>query len=548
MATSSVARGFVRPPRLGLLSHPGHPRGIALSTVLHLIAMAAIIWLPRLFPFPTVLPMKATIKPDVADPEPLLIPALPRLEDRGAGSRESAGRAKAPGSAPAKLVAEPEPRKPDFTAPQEIVSVVPNAVNRVQTIRRPDLVAPPRMKFPIRLQSMVVLPSGPAPVLTPPPPEPPKAPAPTPAASVEVPVLKPVTPAPALVAVPKRASVIPAQSKPTPAVAPNLRVLAEAQTNLPKSVVVINAVNVAPDPGVAVPDAELAGNFVVGPPSNASSTEKSSAAGAGHAAEGSPGSSAHGGAAKPDSGSGTGSGGGHAPGAGGGDHVEPGAGTGTGRGTAAGIGSGSAAGSGGKSGVGGGSGSGSTPGPGSSNGSPGTGAGSGPSMGISISGGIPGRNGATVTRAVPQHRSYGMMIISGGNNGGASRDVGVFDRSETVYSVTVPVAGGPDWTIQYAVLNRNQAGAGFLTPLFVEKKTTATMPKSDLAADSGPVFITGAIDESGKLHAMRPIRPQDPRSQYAIRALEQWEFLPAQMDGKPIACKVLIGVSITTNQ
>ena len=547
MATSSIARHFVRPPRLSLLPHPGHPRGIALSTVLHVIAMAAIIWLPRLFPFPTVLPMKDLVKPDVADPEPLLTPALPRLEDRGAGSRESAGRAKASGSAPAKSVAEPEPRKPDFIAPQEIVSVVPNAVNRVQTIRRPDLVAPPKMKLPVRLQSMVVLPSGPAPVLMPAPSEPPKQPpVPTPTTPVEVPVLKPVTPAPALVAVPKRASVIPVQSRPTPAAAPNLRVLADAQTNLPKSVVVINAVNVAPDPGVVVPDAELAGNFVVGPPSNTSSTEKSSAAGAGHAGEGSPDSSTHGGVSRPDSGSGAGSGDGHTAGAGGGDHAEPG--TGSGRGTANGIGSGGTAGSGGKSGTGGGSGSGPASGPGSSNGSPGTGAGSGPSTGISISGGIPGRSGATVTRAEPQHRSYGMMIISGGNNGGASRDVGVFDRSETVYSVTVAVAGGPDWTIQYAVLNRGQAGAGFLAPPFVGKKVAATMPKTELAADSSPVFITGIIDESGKLHTLRPIRPQDPRSQYAMRALEQWEFLPAQMDGKPIACKVLIGVPVTIAQ
>lgn len=141
-----------------------------------------------------------------------------------------------------------------------------------------------------------------------------------------------------------------------------------------------------------------------------------------------------------------------------------------------------------------------------------------------------------------------MMIISGGNNGGASRDVGVFDRSETVYSVTVAVAEGPDWTIQYAVLNRGQAGAGFLAPPFVGKKVAATMPKTELAADSSPVFITGIIDESGKLHTLRPIRPQDPRSQYAMRALEQWEFLPAQMDGKPIACKVLIGVSVTITQ
>jgi hypothetical protein len=545
MASSAVTTKLTRAPRLAQLSRPRDPRGLFASTTLHVVVMAGFIWLPRLFPSAIVLPMQHINQADVADPEPLVTPALPRLEDRGSGSRESSGRAKAAGSAPTRQVAEPQPRKPDFIAPQEIVSAIPNAVNRVQTIRRPDLVAPPKLKFPMRLQSMVILPSGPAPVLNPPPEPPKQKPAPSPTASVEVPVLKPVAPAPMLVVAPQRASVIPSQTKPTPNVAPNLRVLADVQSNPAKSIVVVNAVNVAPDPGVAVPDAELAGNFVVGPSSNATASEKSAAAGAGHAAEGSPGSSTHGGVSGPDSGSGTGSGAGRTPGAGGGDHAEPGAGTGTGRGAANGSGSGNAPGAGGKSGAGGGSGPGSTPGPGSGNGSPGAGAGNGPSTGISISGGIPGRNGATVTRAVPQHHSYGMMIISGGNNGGASRDVGVFDRSETVYNVSIPMGSGPDWTLQYAVLDRAQASSGFLTPPFAEKKVPATMPKSELVADSSPVFITGVIDDHGKLHTLRAIRPQDPRSQPAIRALEQWEFLPAQMDGKPIASKVLIGVSVT---
>lgn len=546
MASSSLVRHMICPPSLELLPHPGHPRGIALSTVLHLIAMAGIIWLPRLFPTTTVLTMKEVTASEVADPEPLLMPALPRLEDRGAGSRESTGRAKAPGSALAEPVGEPEPREPDFAASQEIVSVAPDAVNRVQTIRRPDLVAPPKLKFPMRLQSIVVLPSSAAPVLTLPPPETPKQPpVPTPAASVEVPVLKPVTPEPAVVVTPKRASVIPAQSQATPTVAPNLRV-AGAQPNLPKSVVIINAVAVAPDPGIAVPDAELAGNFVVGPPSNPHSTERSSAAGAGQSAEGSQGPSNHGGASGPDSGSGTGSGAGPTPGAGAGDHIEPGMGTGIGRSAVNGIGSGNAAGT--KSAAGGGSGPGLIGAPGSGNGSPGAGAGNGPSTGISISGGIPGRNGATVTSVVPQHRSYGMVIISGGNNGGASGDVGFFNRDETVYNVSIPVNGGPDWSLQYAVLDSAHAPLGFLTPPFAEKKVAATMPKSELAAGSRLVFIAGIIDEQGKLHSLRPIRPQDPGSQPAIRALEQWEFLPAQMDGKPLASKVLIGVSVTTAQ
>ena len=63
------------------------------------------------------------------------------------------------------------------------------------------------------------------------------------------------------------------------------------------------------------------------------------------------------------------------------------------------------------------------------------------------------------------------------------------------------------------------------------------------AGEQGPVFITGTIDETGKLQSLRSIRSQDPRSQPAIHALQQWQFLPAQLDGRSVASKVLIGVT-----
>jgi hypothetical protein len=141
-----------------------------------------------------------------------------------------------------------------------------------------------------------------------------------------------------------------------------------------------------------------------------------------------------------------------------------------------------------------------------------------------------------------------MMIISGGSNGGASRDLGVFDRRETVYSVTIPMSdagGGADWTMQYALLNRTLTSTGLLVPPFVQKKAGATMPKAQMGNDTGPVFVTGVIDENGKLQALRAIRSTDNRSPAALRALQQWEFQPAQLDGKAAASKVLIGVNVT---
>jgi len=548
----AIARKFTRPPTLGMLPRRVQTSGVLASTGVHIVMLAALIWLPRLFPSPTFIPIDPVKPAAASDFEPLVLPGLPHLEDRGSGSRASTGGGRGSGSGPVYTPSDPPPQKPDYVAPQEIVSVFPNAVNRVQTIRRPDLMAPPQMKFPMRLQSMVVLPS-PTPISNT---SRPKL-APPPASHEEVPVDEATVRDPALTLTPKRLLPVPAETAPpqTTSLTPM------AVTDLPqpapsKAVVVINAVAVPPDPAAAIPNAELAGNFVVGPAPDAGATEKSRAAGTGHSSEGGPSKTGEGSSGPGlESGRGTGAGSGHATGTGSGNRADVGTGAGSGpaggSGTSSGPGSGNGTspGTGGKSGAGGGgTGPGSTRGPGSGNGAPGTGSGNGAGTGISISGGVPGRNGAAMNRAVPLHRSYGMMIISGGSSGGASRDIGVFDRSETVYSVTISMAdagGGPDWPLQYALLNPAPAGAGLLVPPFVQKKVAATASKSQLVSDPGPVFISGVIDENGKLQSLRSVRAPDARSLAAIRALQQWQFLPAQLDGKPVASKVLIGVTVT---
>jgi len=104
--------------------------------------------------------------------------------------------------------------------------------------------------------------------------------------------------------------------------------------------------------------------------------------------------------------------------------------------------------------------------------------------------------------------------------------------------------GGPDWPMEYALTSPAPAGNGLLTPPVALKKVPATGPKTDPTANSGPVFVTGIIDENGKLQALRAIRALDGRAQSAVDALAQWEFLAAELDGKPVASKVLIGVSV----
>jgi len=127
--------------------------------------------------------------------------------------------------------------------------------------------------------------------------------------------------------------------------------------------------------------------------------------------------------------------------------------------------------------------------------------------------------------------------------------LGVFSRSELVYTVYIPmndVGSGPDCPMQYAIFGSSAAfgSLGLLTPPMVVKKVQATAPKADIGADAGPVFLTGIIDKSGNLQLLRAARAMDARAQVALRAVAQWEFLAAQLDGKPVATKVLIGVSV----
>jgi hypothetical protein len=98
--------------------------------------------------------------------------------------------------------------------------------------------------------------------------------------------------------------------------------------------------------------------------------------------------------------------------------------------------------------------------------------------------------------------------------------------------------------MQYALAAPEQNGAGLLVPPQVQKKLGATMKSSGLQVDTEPVLVSAIIDEHGKLQAMKSIRSQDLRSQAAIHALEQWEFRPAQLDGRAVRTKILLGIPV----
>jgi len=523
-------RRLGRPPKLLLLPVGAAPRHwILLSTLLHTATVASVMWVPILFPVrPMIVDPAATDLVQKYDYHPLFLPALPKLAAAESPAKiEHRSAPSAPSVALALPRAEPEifnPPKPDYAATQEIVSNLPDSTNSVQTIRRPDLVAPTKLAHPIRLPSMVILPAPIAPSRVTPYLEQPVLPNPEapPILQVSQPRLRfPVLPASA--PKPKPSSEVPAEPV-APEIAgasdhavPVFGITTDPVVSAPKAAIVLDAVSVPPGPVPDVPDAELSGNFVVGSSPDASAGETASGAAGGNVA-----------------GAGASSASGNSP------HTSAANGTGTrsaARGGSAGV---ATAGS--PPSVGTGSGSGG-----------GTGAATGNKglPGISISGGVSGRSGRAVPTSPNSYGSYSLTVISGGSSGGASRDLGVFTRSEIVYTVYIPMTeagGGPDWPMQYALNGSDPADNGspngLLTPPVVLKKVQATAPKTGLDANLGPVFVTGIIDENGKLQALRAIRAEDGRAQPAVNALGQWEFRPAQLDGKPVASKILIGVTV----
>jgi hypothetical protein len=519
----------IRTPKLVQLPPTVTPRKwLFLSALLHTATAAMAISVPILFPawFVSVPSAAADLDYDV-EYQPVLLPILPTMAPAGAGAKiEHGSRQKAYDTAetlPTGARPTANQPTPDYAGPQLIVSNPSDSTKGVQTIRRPDLAVPPKLKYPLRLPSVVMLPTPATPALVAPRLERPVSP--NPEALSPFRPMESLVPTPALPVVARpKLSLDPAKPvlpKTKVTSAPNLPVLAAAADpglSTAKGLVVINAVSIPPQPVPLIPDAELASRFVVGPSGGttgvmaaASEATRGNPAGPSNARENLPhpgggngtgtrvdASDPHAGVASPDSSSSVG----------------------PRLGSAAGTAAGAAAGN---------------------KGLP----------GISISGGTPGRSGRTVaTNSIPR-ASYGLTVISGGSSGGATRDLGVFSRSDTVYTVYIPMTdagGGPDWPMQYAVMNPAQARSGLLngllTPPAVLKKNPAMAPKTELGANSGPVFVTGIVDDNGKLGALRAVRAADGRAQFALDALEQWEFMAAQLDGKAVACKVLIGITV----
>src|SRR5579872_497843 len=292
MATVAVTvtkRMPVRPPKLALLPWVPPPGGgLFLSALIHTAAVFAVLaGLPYLFPGRKVHVTKVAEEwLREPDHEILYLPKLPRIEK--AGSHNSVkGQPKKSSLTFAKPEAEPSQAasdrpKPLFDGPQVIVSDLPDSTNNIQTIRRPDLVAPPKFPKPVVLQNMVMLPAhAPKAQVAPPVDLPAQPVVPNPQELMNFRASEPRVQVPVLpMGVPKQAPDVPTEAavpKIANAAARSLPEFSTTAPAAPEAVVVINAVSVSSEALPAIPNAELSGSFIVGPASGANATHGGSA-------------------------------------------------------------------------------------------------------------------------------------------------------------------------------------------------------------------------------------------------------------------------------
>jgi hypothetical protein len=451
-----------------------------------------------------------------------------------------------------------------YPGPQPMISDPPRATLGMQTILQPTLKNPPLLRRYMPLPNIA------------------QAPPPTPA-EPQKPILKvqsgrlAIRPADKLVQAPK-VTLATATVNGVPALGASEAIMPQSAPSKPEvppaeisdlpvdrrgqqGVLVLNAVPPPPDVPTKLPLAEARSLFAVTPAEATiiadpaagakSGGLPSMAAGSGTPADIASGdalaeTAAGGGSSKSSGGSGSGNGGRYGSGKGSG--LNPaGEAAGAGRGTSAGAGTGSAAGT----TLGSGKGAGSAPG-------------GGGFPGITIRGGSGHGNSAngSMLASLSPHRqtAYGMTITSTASSGGGLPDFGVF-QNEKVYTVYLDMRAddedpAPSWTLQYAVVQPPADSAangaiskrvqGTPTPPYALFKEIPVLTAQLASTGAHQLIVASAImDVTGRLEQVSVKRtPDNQLIAPVIEALSNWTFQPAQIDGKPVALKILLGVRL----
>ena len=527
-------------------------RGLSFSVVLHGVAVLVIVMISN---SALMRPRSLVVTPLRAPNSQESVLYLPVLGGGSEGGGQIGGGSGEAGKMSSGLRAKSH-RGFAYPGPQPMVSNPPGATLGTQTILQPSLDKLPLLHRDLPLPN--ILRPGPPPVA--PPAEKPLVVQAEKLAAPEQPIAAPKLTLPRATenSMPQMlasAPVIP--QKPVPRAPEVSDVRGDALNQKP--LLVLNAVPPPPQIGAAIPRAEARSLFAIAPaeatiiadPAAGAKigTDSSSTTGNGDRNDVSKGdalaeASAGGNAKSHTSGSGAGEGGRRGSGVGTGLNPTI-VGSGTGRGTT----SGSATGSGTLASLGSGAGAGSAPG-------------GGGFRGITIQGGQYGNNTANFHPSTPHHQSsYNMTIVSTAASGGGLPDLGVFEN-EKVYTVYLDMRANdsdpaPSWILQYSVLQpqanasdtsvSSEAVAGTPTPPYAMLKEVPGL-RPDLIQKSvhNLIVACAVMNTAGKLeHISIRQTPDSDLIAPLVEALSTWMFQPAQIDGKPVALKVLLGIRLS---
>jgi hypothetical protein len=550
-APARKRRDAIRVPsflEIGYGYRPGRSSGF--SVLLHLLAALLIasssarlayVHAAEVIP-PRLEPMKI---------DPLYLPVLGGGSE---GSGELGGGSGAATEASSGLRARSH-RGFAYPGPQPLVSAPPMAQLGIQTILRPNLNNPPVLHQNFPLPNLAIAPP-------PPPPEPPKPVMKIEAGRLPIGPVEKAVQAPKLTLptastsnIPELASaepVMPQAPPPTPVPPPARISDIPASTRAKEGLLVLNAIPPPPDTVTRIPLGEARSLFAIAPGETtviadpAAGTKgggTSKASGNGVPSDNPSGDAiadvaSGGGRALGSGGSGTGAGSKYGSGTGSGVNTEA-EGSGTGRGTAvsAGTGAGPA------TALGSGGGAGNSPG-------------GGGFPGISIRGGNYGNGAGIHTNVIPRTQtSYAMTITSTASSGGGLPDYGVF-QNQKVYTVYLDMRSSDDdsapaWTLQYALLQPSDPSAirivGVPTPPYATLKQVPELT-GELASVCAfkLIVVSGILNVNGRLEQISVKKTPDPRINAVIAdALVNWMFQPSQIQGNPVALKIMLGIRLT---
>ena len=533
-------------------------RGLGLSIIAHQLALFAILFFGRYVALQP--PIAVELEFDPSHSTNILV--LPTLGGGSEGSGRTGGGKGSEDKASSGLRSRSQ-RGFAYPGPQPLVSDPPRATLGIQTILQPSLENLPRTRRFVPLPNII---------------RPPSATASNPGPAKEALVVKSEK-----LSVPRSAETPISAPKLTLPLVANGKVanLVESKPQLPQRAVpdpveasevpgdrknqdgllVLNAVAPPPDVSGSVPRMEARSLFAVAPGEATIIAAPGAGAKAGGASPMAPGTgspsdnptgdtlaeiAAGGGSAnRAQTGSGAGSGSRYGSGQGGGVNSNGNAsGTGRGAGSSPGVGSGSA------TARGSGAGAGSAPGGGSF-------------PGIAIQGGRygSGNTGSMLSKALPRRQtSYNMNIVSTASSGGGLPDLGVF-HNEKVYTVYLDMRANDDdptprWTLQYAVLQPaddpgGSAGQiqGTPTPPYAMLKEVPEFTPEQIRKSGNQLILASAvIDASGKLGQVSVMKNSENQLVGPlVEALKHWIFQPAQIDGQPVALKILLGIRLAAS-